>query len=273
MDAAGEPMIGVSILVDGTTNGGVTDFDGNFTIQNVPENGVLKISYVGFKDQKIPVAGKNSIKVTLEEDAMGLDEIVVVGYGTMKKKDLTGAVASVKQGDIQQVAAPNAMQAMQAKVPGVDMTQSSGQAGAGVSITLRGNRSISASNSPLIIVDGVEYSGDLDVAANDIESMDILKDAASTAIYGTKGANGVIIITTKRGKSGKTRVDFSAYLAFKSPTSVSLTVRTIRQTWNQATGALQLRLTTMYLARPRLLVTTNTRLLAIISGVINPIGI
>ena len=108
---------------------------------------------------------------------------------------------------------------MQAKVPGVDMTQSSGQAGAGVSITLRGNRSISASNSPLIIVDGVEYSGDLDVAASDIESMDILKDAASTAIYGTKGANGVIIITTKRGKSGKTRVDFSAYLAFKSPTN------------------------------------------------------
>ena len=219
VDTAGEPMIGVSILVDGTTIGGVTDFDGNFTIKDVPENGVLKISYVGFKDQKISVAGKSSINVTLQEDAMGLDEIVVVGYGTMKKKDLTGAVASVKQGDIAQVAAPNAMQAMQAKVPGVDMTQSSGQAGAGVSITLRGNRSISASNSPLIIVDGVEYSGDLDVAANDIESMDVLKDAASTAIYGTKGANGVIIITTKRGKSGKTRVDFSAYLAFKSPTS------------------------------------------------------
>ena len=193
VDATGEPMIGVSILVDGTTNGGVTDFDGNFSIKDVPENGVLKISYVGFKDQKISVAGKSSINVTMEEDAMGLDEIVVVGYGTMKKKDLTGAVASVKQGDIAQVAAPNAMQAMQAKVPGVDMT--------------------------LIIVDGVEYSGDLDVAASDIESMDILKDAASTAIYGTKGANGVIIITTKRGKSGKTRVDFSAYLAFKSPTN------------------------------------------------------
>ena len=120
VDATGEPMIGVSILVDGTTNGGVTDFDGNFSIKDVPENGVLKISYVGFKDQKISVAGKSSINVTMEEDAMGLDEIVVVGYGTMKKKDLTGAVASVKQGDIAQVAAPNAMQAMQAKVPGVD---------------------------------------------------------------------------------------------------------------------------------------------------------
>ena len=219
VDATGEPMIGVSVMVDGTTNGGVTDFDGNFTIKNVPDNGVLKFSYIGFKDQKVSVAGKESIKVTLEEDATGLEEIVVVGYGTMKKKDLTGAVASVKQGDIAQVAAPNAMAAMQAKVPGVDLIQNSGQAGAGVSITLRGNRSISASNSPLIIVDGVEYSGDLDVAAGDIESMDILKDAASTAIYGTKGANGVIIITTKRGKAGKTRVDFSAYLAFKSPTN------------------------------------------------------
>ena len=219
VDATGEPMIGVSILVDGTTNGGVTDFDGNFTIQNVPENGVLKISYVGFKDQKISVAGKSSIKVTLEEDAMGLDEIVVVGYGTMKKKDLTGAVSSIKADDIAQVAAANAMQAMQAKVPGLDLTQSSGQAGAGVNITLRGNRSISASNSPLIIVDGVEYGSTLDIPANDIESMDVLKDASSTAIYGTKGANGVIIITTKRGKAGKTRINFNGYLSFNSATS------------------------------------------------------
>jgi TonB-dependent SusC/RagA subfamily outer membrane receptor len=111
------------------------------------------------------------------------------------------------------------MQAMQAKVPGLDLVSGDGQAGSSVSITLRGNRSISASNNPLIIVDGVEYSGALDIPANDIESMDILKDASSTAIYGTKGANGVIIITTKRGQAGKTRVNFSAYLAMKSPTS------------------------------------------------------
>lgn len=218
-DAAGEPMIGVSVLVDGTTNGGVTDLDGNFTIQKVPNNGVLKFSYVGFRDQKVSVAGKNSISVTLQEDAMGLDEVVVVGYGTMKKKDLTGSVASIKPADIAQVAAPDAMQAMQAKVPGLDLISGDGQAGSAVSITLRGNRSITASNSPLIIVDGVEYSGSLDIPASDIESMDILKDASSTAIYGTKGANGVIIITTKRGQSGKTRVNFSAYLAMKSPTS------------------------------------------------------
>ena len=218
-DATGEPMIGVSVLVEGTTNGAVTDLDGNFTIQKVPNSGVLKFSYVGFKDQKVSVSGKSNINVVLQEDAMGLDEVVVVGYGTMKKKDLTGSVASIKPADIAQVAAPDAMQAMQAKVPGLDLVSGDGQAGSAVSITLRGNRSITASNSPLIIVDGVEYSGSLDIPASDIESMDILKDASSTAIYGTKGANGVIIITTKRGQSGKTRVNFSAYLAMKSPTS------------------------------------------------------
>ena len=218
-DATGEPMIGVSVVVDGTSIGGVTDLDGNFTIQKVPNSGVLKFSYVGYKEQKVSVAGKNSVNIVLQEDAMGLDEVVVVGYGTMKKKDLTGAVASVKTDDIAQVAAPDALQAMQAKVPGVDLISGDGQAGSAVSITLRGNRSITASNSPLIIVDGVEYTGSLDIPASDIESMDILKDASSTAIYGTKGANGVIIITTKRGQAGKTRVNFSAYLAMKSPTS------------------------------------------------------
>ena len=218
-DATGEPMIGVSVMVDGTTNGSVTDFDGNFTIKNVPDNGVLKFSYIGFKDQKISVAGKSNFNVTLEEDATGLEEIVVVGYGTMKKKDLTGSVSSVKTDDLAKVAGPDVLQAMQGKVPGVDLTQSSGQAGAGTNISIRGNRSITASNDPLVIVDGVEYGSTIDIPASDIESMDILKDASSTAIYGTKGANGVIIITTKRGKAGKTSVNFNAYWSFNSPTS------------------------------------------------------
>ena len=221
VDAAGEPMIGVSVMVDGTTNGGVTDFDGNFTIKNVPDNGVLKFSYIGFKDQKVSVAGKESLKVTLEEDATGLEEIVVVGYGTMKKKDLTGSVASVKTDDLKAVAGANALTAMQAKVPGVDLQQSDGgQAGSGVSMTFRGNRSLNASNAPLVLVDGVEYGSTVDIPASDIESMDILKDAASTAIYGTKGANGVILITTKRGKAGKTTVNFNGYLSFNSATGV-----------------------------------------------------
>ena len=220
-DATGEPMIGVSILVDGTTIGAVTDFDGNFTIKDVPENGVLKISYIGYKDQKIAVAGKSSFNVTMQEDAAALDEIVVVGYGTMKKKDLTGSVSSVKTDDLQKVAGANALSAMQAKVPGVDLQQTNGgQAGEGVSMTLRGNRSLLAGNGPLVIVDGVEYGSTLDIPASDIESMDILKDAASTAIYGTKGANGVILITTKRGKAGKTSVSFNGYLSFNSATGI-----------------------------------------------------
>ena len=220
-DAAGEPMIGVSVLVDGTTNGGVTDLDGNFTIQKVPNNGVLKFSYVGFKDQKVSVAGKNSVSVVLQEDAMGLDEVVVVGYGTMKKKDLTGSVASVKTEDLTKVAGANVLAAMQAKVPGVDLQQSGGgEAGAGVSMQMRGNRSLLANNDPLVIVDGVEYGSTLDIPSNDIESMDILKDAASTAIYGTKGANGVILITTKRGKAGRTSVNFNGYLSFNGVTGI-----------------------------------------------------
>ena len=220
-DAAGEPMIGVSIIVDGTTIGGVTDFDGNFSIKDVPENGVLKISYIGYKDQKIAVADKSSFNVTMLEDAASLDEIVVVGYGTMKKKDLTGSVASVKTDDLAKVAGANALSAMQAKIPGMDLQLSGGgEAGAGVSMTLRGNRSLLAGNGPLVIVDGVEYGSTLDVPASDIESMDILKDAASTAIYGTKGANGVILITTKRGKAGKTSVTFNGYLSFNSATGI-----------------------------------------------------
>ena len=220
-DAAGEPMIGVSIIVDGTTIGGVTDFDGNFSIKDVPENGVLKISYIGYKDQKIAVADKSSFNVTMLEDAASLDEIVVVGYGTMKKKDLTGSVASVKTDDLAKVAGANALSAMQAKIPGMDLQLSGGgEAGAGVSMTLRGNRSLLAGNGPLVIVDGVEYGSTLDVPASDIESMDILKDAASTAIYGTKGANGVILITTKRGKAGKTSVTFNGYLSFNSATAI-----------------------------------------------------
>ena len=220
-DATGEPMIGVSVLVDGTTIGGVTDFDGNFTIQKVPEKGVLKFSYIGYKDQKIAVAGKSSVNVTLEEDAAALDEVVVVGYGTMKKKDLTGSVASVKTEDLTKVAGANVLSAMQAKVPGVDLMQSGGgEAGAGVSMQMRGNRSLLANNDPLVIVDGVEYGTTLDIPANDIESLDILKDAASTAIYGTKGANGVILITTKRGKAGRTSVNFNGYLSFNSATGI-----------------------------------------------------
>ena len=218
-DAMGEPVIGATVMEKGTRNGAVTDMDGNFTIK-MTTGKQIEISSIGLKSQTIDVSGKSSVNVTLEEDNTTLNDVVVVGYGTMKKKDLTGSVASVKLEDLGKVASANALAAMQAKVPGVDLQSSDGQAGSGVSINLRGNRSILASNDPLILVDGVEYGSTLDIPASEIESMDILKDAASTAIYGTKGANGVIIITTKRGKAGKTQVGFNAYLSFNSPANI-----------------------------------------------------
>lgn len=218
-DSFGDPVIGATIMEKGTQNGTVTDIDGNFTLK-LQKAGNITVSYVGMKAQTVETKGKSSLSITMEDDNTTLNDVVVVGYGVMKKKDLTGAVASVKQEDLGKVAAANALQAMQAKVPGVDLQQSDGQAGSGVSMKLRGNRSILASNSPLILVDGVVYGSTLDIPASEIESMDVLKDAASTAIYGTRGANGVIIITTKRGKSGKTTVGFNAYVSFKSPANV-----------------------------------------------------
>ena len=218
-DATGDPVIGANVLEKGTNNGTITDFEGNYTLTNVKANATLVFSYIGYVSQEIKVNGQTTINATIQEDSKNLEEVVVIGYGTIKKKDLTGSVSSVSTSDITKVAGANVLQAMQAKVPGVMLTQSDGQAGSGVSIKVRGNRSIMASNDPLIIVDGVEHSS-MDIPASDIESMDILKDASSTAIYGTRGANGVIIITTKRGTAGKTRVNVNAYCSFKSPTSI-----------------------------------------------------
>lgn len=219
-DAMGEPMIGVTVMADGRA-AAVTDIDGNFVIANVSPSAKLTVSYVGFREQSMTVGNQSNFAIRMVADNQQLDEIVVVGYGTMKKKDLTGAVASVKASDLAQVAAPNALQSMQAKIPGIDLQEKDGQAGGGIRMTLRGNRSLLASNNPLILVDGVEYGSTLDIPATDIESIDVLKDAASTAIYGTKGANGVIIVTTKRGKAGKTVINFNTYLAFNSPTGIT----------------------------------------------------
>lgn len=219
IDETGEPMIGVSVLVQGTTTGTVTDLDGKFVLE-VPANATLVISYIGYKTQNIKVGSQHAFAIKMESDNEVLDEVVVVGYGVVKKRDLTGSVSSVKAGDIQKTASSNAMQAMQAKVPGLDIQKSSGQAGSGININLRGNRSINADNSPLILVDGVEYGSTIDINPSDIESMEVLKDASSTAIYGTKGANGVIIISTKRGKAGKTKVNLNAYVSVNEPTNI-----------------------------------------------------
>ena len=217
-DNTGETMIGVSITEKGTGNGTITDFNGQYSF-TVGRNAVLVFSYVGFTNYEIAVGNKSVINVTLEDDTKALDELVVVGYGTMKRRDLTGSVSSVKATDIEKVTSSNALEALQARVPGLDITQTDGQSGSAMKMTLRGNRSISASNDPLVLVDGVEYGSVIDISPSDIESMEILKDAASTAIYGTRGANGVIIITTKRGQSGKTRVTFNSFISSNTPTS------------------------------------------------------
>lgn len=213
LDEAGDGVIGASVLVKGTQMGTATDIDGNFTLPNVPDNAILTISYVGYTTQEIPVAGKTNIEVTLKENREVLDEVVVVGYATVKRRDLTGAVSSMKNSDVVVAPTNNVMEALQGKVAGMDITKSSGEVGSDVSILLRGSRSIYGSNEPLFIIDGLPGSYN-QVNPSDIESIDILKDASSTAIYGSAGANGVVIITTKRGQEGKAIVNFDAYYGF-----------------------------------------------------------
>ena len=218
-DVAGEPVIGASVVVSGTSTGTITDLNGNFRLEVVVGARTLDISYVGMRKQTVQITA-TPITVVLEMEARGLEELIVVGYGVVKKRDLTGSVSSVRSSDILKTSTSNAMQAMQARVPGLDIQQANGQAGAGLNIRLRGNRSISASNDPLILVDGVEYGSSLDLNPSDIESMEVLKDASSTAIYGTRGSNGVILITTKRGQAGSAKVSINSYLSLNSPTNV-----------------------------------------------------
>ena len=210
-DVTGEPVIGVNVSVQGTGNGSITDLDGKFAIPNVKEKDVLIVSYIGYLTQSIPVGKQTSFTITLKEDAQALDEVVVVGYGVQKKRDLSGAVSSVKSRDITAIPTTNALEALQGKVAGLDLTSSSGKAGADLSFTIRGERSLKASNKPLILVDGVDYGTTLDINPSDIESIEVLKDASSTAIYGTRGANGIIIVTTKKGKTGKSKVSLNAF--------------------------------------------------------------
>lgn len=216
VDATGEPVIGASVIVKGTSNGTVTDLDGNFEMPNVPSGSRLEISFVGFKTQTIDVGGKNNFSVTLQEDNALLDEVVVVGYGVQRKSDVTGALTRVNEEQLNNRPVSNAIEALQGKAAGVDITTSERPGTLG-SIRIRGNRSINASNEPLYVVDGVPLSsgGIESLNSRDIESIDILKDASSTAIYGSRGANGVVLITTKRGKEGKLQLTYNGSVTFE----------------------------------------------------------
>ncbi|WGQ09942.1 TonB-dependent receptor [Pedobacter gandavensis] len=209
----GETLIGVTVQVKGTSRGTSTDAQGKFSL-SIPaniSNPVLLLNYVGFQKQEVNVGTQSNLNIKMTPEQNDLNEVVVVGYGTVKKRDLTGSVVSIKGDEISKVPSANPLESIQGKVPGVDITRSSGAASSGVNINIRGTRSITAGNGPLIIVDGVQYSSIQDINPNDIASMDILKDASSTAIYGSRGANGVILITTKKGITGEATISLNSY--------------------------------------------------------------
>ena len=226
VDAQG-PVIGASVVEKGTTNGTVTDFDGNFSL-NVNPGATIVISFIGFETQEIKVGNQSDFQITMKDDNAVLEEVVVVGYGTQKKKLVTGATVQVKGEDIAKLNTTNALTAMQASTPGVNITQASSQPGSGFKVNIRGVGTIGES-SPLLIIDGIN-AGTADnglngLNPNDIESIDVLKDAASAAIYGARAANGVILVTTKQGKSGKIQVQYDGFVgwsnAYKVPAMVN----------------------------------------------------
>ena len=212
VDGTDEPMIGATVQVDGTKNIVVTDIDGNFTLKNVAKNATLVVSYIGYKTEKIAVERpRPTFRVVLSEDSESLDEVVVIGYGgTRARRDLTGSVGSVSGTKLAAVPVTSAAVALQGKVAGVQVTTVDGQPGADINIRVRGATSVTQSNDPLYIVDGFQTDNINDIPPSDIQSIDILKDASLTAIYGAKGGNGVVIVTTKSAQEGKTQVSFNA---------------------------------------------------------------
>ena len=217
LDSNGDPMIGVTVMVKGTNNGTSTDFDGVYTLKNVTHTSVLVFSYVGCVPEEVKVGDRSVINLTMKDDATVLDDLVVVGYGVQKKTDVTGALTHIGAEELESRPVSNAFEAIQGKAPGVDIT-SSERPGTIGSIRIRGERSLSASNEPLYVVDGVPImsaSGIETINPRDIESVDILKDASATAIYGSRGANGVVIITTKQGKTGQFSLNYAGSVTFQ----------------------------------------------------------
>lgn len=232
----GKALPGVNIFIIGTSTGAVTDKNGDYKINNVKPNSRLRFSFVGYKSLDVSIGTRAKVDVTLQQDEIGLDEVVVVGYGSVRKSDLTGSVASVKASELKQTPIVSLDQGLQGRAPGVQVTQNSGAPGGAVSIRIRGGNSISSSNEPLYVIDGFPVSGAVVTPSgpgfganqsngmnalaglnpNDIESLEVLKDAAATSIYGSRGANGVVLITTKRGKAGKTKVEVESYYGSQS---------------------------------------------------------
>ena len=215
-DESGNPLIGVSVLEKGTKNGTATDIDGNFTISVSDKSHPIIFSYIGFLDLEIEPVSESGMRIIMEEDSELLDEVQVIGYAVIKKSDLTGSVASVKADVMEDRMVLSVEDALRGQLAGVSILSTDGAPGASMNIRIRGTNSINASNSPLYVVDGVLMES-TDISPSEIESMEILKDASSTAIYGSRGANGVVIITTKKGRAGAPRINFSATVSMQQP--------------------------------------------------------
>ncbi|WP_195374345.1 MULTISPECIES: TonB-dependent receptor [Parabacteroides] len=211
------PIIGANILVKGTTIGTITDVDGNFSFE-VPQGSTLVVSYIGYQAQEIKVSGNAPIKVVLSEDSEKLDEVVVIGYGSQKKSDMTGGIVAVGNEKLQMVTTNNLMDKLAGQVPGLNITMEKASPSEDQVLRVRGENSLTADNSPLIVLDGIPYSGSLgDIDPDNIENLSVLKDASSAAIYGSRGANGVILIQTKKGKKGTATVSYKGQVGFSQP--------------------------------------------------------
>lgn len=222
-DATGETLLGVNVVEAGTTNGTITNLDGKYEIR-VGRNASLVFTYIGYKTKTVPVNGKTQLDVTLDADVLGLEEVVVVGYGQMKRADVTGSVVSVSGDAIQKSVVTSIDQILQGRAAGVQIQQNSGMPGASSSIRIRGINSLNASNEPIFVIDGVIIDGSSasgsenplsSINPSDIVSMDVLKDASATAIYGSRAANGVIMITTKKGQKGEAKITYNGYTGWQ----------------------------------------------------------
>lgn len=217
VDKQGAPLPGVSIVVTGTSTGTVTGIDGRFSL-SIPNNAeTLQFSFVGMRMQELPLEGRTTFSIVMEEETIGIDEVVAIGYGTMKKTDLTGSVASVNSKDFIKGVATDALQLISGKASGVNISQVNSEPGGQIVARVRGAGSINSSNSVLIVIDGLPGGNTANINPSDIESIEILKDASAAAIYGTRAANGVILITTKKGKDGTPEVSYNTYWAYQTP--------------------------------------------------------
>lgn len=217
VDVNDEPVIGASVIIQGTSQGAVTDLDGHFSIPSVPSKATLVVSYIGMRTQSVAVNGQSSINIKMQDDSETLDELVVVGYGQMRKSDLTGAMSRITSKTLEERPVQNALQAMQGKTAGVDITTNNRPGELG-DIRVRGNRSLLADNAPLYVVDGIPLTAGsmADINPSDIESIEVLKDASATAIYGSRGANGVVLVTSKKGKEGRVSINYDGSYTWSS---------------------------------------------------------